>query len=134
MIHLGMADRVLRSRDPWLCVSCYSCEARCPQGIQVTHVMSALRNLSVARGLATDKEAAFSQIFVQVLQEHGRMYEPEVLLRYFASKPDLRDILEMIPLGLKMFLKGKIGLLPERIENAKELGGIAEQISGGQGC
>lgn len=130
MIHLGMADRVLRSEDIWYCVSCFSCSARCPQGIEIGDVMSCLRNMAVARGLAKDKEAVFSRIFVKVLQEHGRMYEPEVLLRYYASVLDVDAMIKIAPLGVRMFLKSKIGLLPQRIKNAGELGEIAARIDG----
>jgi len=130
MIHLGLADRVLRSQDIWYCVSCFSCAARCPQGIEIADVMSALRNMAVAKGLARDKEATFSQIFIKVLQEHGRMYEPEVLLRYYASVRDLDAMVKIAPLALRMFLKSKIGLVPQRIENATELADIAARING----
>ena len=129
MIHLGMADRVLRSPDIWLCVSCFSCAARCPQGIEVTDVMSALRNMAVARGLTKDKEATFSKIFITVLREHGRMYEPEVLMRYYASVLDVESMIKIVPLGVRMFLKSKIGLLPERIKNAREMAQIAARVS-----
>ena len=133
MIRLGMVDTVLRSRDIWYCVSCYSCTARCPQGILGANVMAALRNMSIARGLAKDKEAAFSQSFVDVLQRRGRMYEPELLLRYFASDLDLGGLLKQAGVGLTMFRKGKIGLRPESIENAGELGEICKRLQGNGG-
>ena len=133
MVHLGMADAVLRSRDLWYCVSCFSCEARCPQGIEITEVMSSLRNIAIARGMAADKEATFSRVFVQVLQRYGRMYEPEVILRYFAAEPNLGAILKMAPLGLKMVRKGKLGLLPQRIENPDELGAIVARFGAKEG-
>ena len=132
MIHLGIAEPVLSSPDIWFCVSCYSCSARCPQGIPISDVMSVLRNLAVERGLATDKEATFSRIFLKVVQEHGRMYEPEVLLRYYASVLDVESMVQIAPLGIGMFLKSKIGLLPERIQDVKELTEIGAKIKGGK--
>lgn len=133
MIRLGMAEKVLRSHDIWFCVSCYSCTARCPQNVQVANVMAALRNLAIVKGLAKDKEAAFSQIFVDVLQRYGRMYEPELLLRYYTSEGGLAGLLKQAGVGLTMFRKGKIALRPERIENAGELGEICTQIRGNSG-
>lgn len=132
MIHLGMAEEVLRSQDIWFCVSCYSCAARCPQGVEITEVMAALRNLAIARGLAKDKEATFSQIFVKVVQRYGRMYEPEMLLRYDASGISLGDLVKQAELGLRMLRKGKIGLLPERIEQVEELLEIIAGASEGE--
>lgn len=130
MVRLGMADKVLRSHDIWFCVSCYSCAARCPQGIEIADVMAALRSLALAKGLAKDKEATFSRVFVQVLQRYGRLYEPELLLRYYAAEAGLVDLLRQAGLGLRMFRKGKIALRPERIENVEELAEIATRIKG----
>jgi heterodisulfide reductase subunit C len=131
MIRLGLADQVLHSRDIWVCVSCFSCSARCPQGIEICEVMSVLRNLSIARGVAKDEEAIFSRTFVDVLQRYGRLYEMEVLLRYYASKPGLAGLVGLVKqagLGISMFRKGKIALRPERIENTEELEDLAAKI------
>ncbi|MFN2218258.1 MAG: 4Fe-4S dicluster domain-containing protein [Anaerolineae bacterium] len=131
MIRLGLADQVLRSRDIWLCVSCFSCSSRCPQQVDISEVMSVLRNLSIARGVAKDEEAIFSRTFVDVLQRHGRMYEMEVLLRYYASKPGLSGLVGLVKqagLGIGMFRKGKIALRPERIEDTDELKQLAEKL------
>jgi len=132
MIHLGMAERVLQSPDIWLCVSCYMCAARCPQAIEITDIMGALRNMAVAKGLTRDKEAVFSNAFLQVLREHGYMYEPELLIRYYLSVLDVESMVKIAPLGIEMFLKNKIGLLPERVKNPRQLGSIIDQASGGK--
>jgi heterodisulfide reductase subunit C len=136
MVHLGLADQVLRSHDLWVCVSCFTCSVRCPQNIQISEVMSVLRNLSIARGVAKDEEATFSRTFVDVLQRHGRMYEMEVLLRYYASKPGLAalvGLLKQAGLGMSMFGKGKIALRPESIQSAEEIREIVTRVSGGEG-
>ena len=121
MVRFGMAERVLGSQDIWLCVSCYSCAARCPQGIQIADVMAALRNLSLARGMARDREAAFSKAFVAVLGQYGRMYEPALLVRYYAAEARLADLARQVGLGLRMLRKGKIGLRPQRVQGIEEL-------------
>ena len=131
MVRLGMADEVLRSHDIWFCVSCYSCTARCPQGIEIADVMASLRSLAIAKGLAKDKEATFSRVFVEVLKRYGRMYEPELLLRYYTAEAGLASLLKQAGLGLTMIRKGKIALRPERIENTGELGEISMRISEG---
>ena len=132
MVHLGIVDRALRSPDIWYCVSCYSCSVRCPQGVPVSDVMSVLRNMSIEQGLAEDNEATFSQLFLRILEEHGRMYEPEVMLRYFSSVLDVDAMVKIMPLGISMYLKSKIGLLPERIRNPRELTEIHQSVSGGK--
>jgi len=133
MIRLGLADTVLRSKDIWLCVSCYSCTARCPQGIKVVDVMTVLRNLSMSKGLAKDKEAAFTRVFMGIVSRYGRMYEPELLVRYYMSGGDLLGLLKQAGLGLKMLRKGKIALRPERVDNVGELAEIWRHMTGNGG-
>jgi len=48
----GMRDDVLKSPLIWFCVMCYRCYARCPQQVNFTDVMRALRYLSIKNGYA----------------------------------------------------------------------------------
>ena len=43
----GMRQEVLASPLIWYCMVCYRCYARCPQGVNFTDVMRALRHLAV---------------------------------------------------------------------------------------
>ncbi len=49
---MGMRDDVLKSPVIWLCVMCYRCYARCPQQVNFTDVMRALRHLAIKHGHA----------------------------------------------------------------------------------
>ncbi len=49
---LGMREEVLSSPVLWLCVMCYRCYARCPQQVNFTDVMQALRHLAIRDGYA----------------------------------------------------------------------------------
>lgn len=135
MLRLGLVDQVLRSRDVWMCVSCFSCSARCPQGVEIADVMSVLRNTALAKGVAKDEEAVFSRTFVDVVQRYGRMFEMEALLRYYASKPGLSGLAGLVrqaELGIRMFRKGKISLRPERIDDLEDLRRIVAHVSRGE--
>jgi heterodisulfide reductase subunit C len=46
-ILFGMRDEVLSSPRIWYCLVCYRCYARCPQKVNFTDVMRALRYLAV---------------------------------------------------------------------------------------
>jgi heterodisulfide reductase subunit C len=48
----GMREEVLKSPVIWLCILCYRCYSRCPQGVNFTDVMRALRHLAVKGGYA----------------------------------------------------------------------------------
>jgi heterodisulfide reductase subunit C len=39
---LGM-NEVLESKTPWVCITCFNCEVRCPRGIDIANVMEAVR-------------------------------------------------------------------------------------------
>jgi heterodisulfide reductase subunit C len=47
---LGLREMVLSSDVIWLCAVCYSCTERCPQGVRITDIMRAIRNLAVKEG------------------------------------------------------------------------------------
>jgi heterodisulfide reductase subunit C len=116
-----MEEEVLSSKDMWRCVSCYSCANRCPRGIEITDLMADLRRLAIEKGYVHDKEAQFGQAFAETVQTHGRLYEPELLARYYARVLDIPNLLGMVPVGIKMLLKGKLPLLPENVEDPETL-------------
>ena len=138
MVRLGLVDQALHSKDIWMCVSCFTCTARCPQGIQIADVMSVLRNISLARGIARDQEASFSRTFVDVIQRHGRMYEAEVMLRYYLGKQKVAGVVPLLKqagLAMNMLKKRKLALRPERIEQLdalQEIVRIGERERGGK--
>ncbi len=121
MIHDGEEELVLSSHDMWFCVSCYSCANRCPRDIPITDVMALLRSMAIEKGYQDDKEAQFGQAFAATVRQHGRMFEPELLIRYYLRVLDVLSLLQMVPLGLKMMLRGKIPILPERVRSPQAL-------------
>jgi len=47
MVQLGLKDRLLSNDDLWLCTTCFTCVDHCPQGVEVSSIVRALRNMSV---------------------------------------------------------------------------------------
>lgn len=42
---------ILEDFEPlWLCTTCYACEDRCPQGINITNLLIKLKNLAAKQG------------------------------------------------------------------------------------
>ena len=121
MIQNGMEEEVLSSPDIWRCVSCYSCMNRCPRGIEITVLFSELRRLAIQKGYVKDKEAQFGQVFTVTLAQHGRMFEPELLTRYYLRTLDVKGMLGMVGPGLKMLLKNKVSFTPKNIAASREL-------------
>ena len=121
LIQSGREADVLSSHDMWYCVSCYSCANRCPRDIKITDLMASLRSMALEKGYADDKEAQFGQSFAESVRTNGRMFEPELMVRYYLRSWDLISLLGMIPLGLKMIIKGKLPFLPDRVKNPRDL-------------
>ncbi|MBN1873800.1 MAG: 4Fe-4S dicluster domain-containing protein [Anaerolineae bacterium] len=121
MIQNGMEQEVLSSPDIWRCVSCYSCMNRCPRDIEITDLMADLRRLAIQKGYVEDKEAVFGRAFAETVAHHGRLFEPELLTRYYLRTWDVVSLIGMIPLGLKMLVKNKLPFVPESIQNPADL-------------
>ena len=47
---LGEREEVLSGGAIWLCSSCYNCQERCPQKVEITDVIYALRNIAIKEG------------------------------------------------------------------------------------
>jgi heterodisulfide reductase subunit C len=50
MTQLGLKDRVLSSDNIWLCAACFTCVDHCPQDVEISSVLRALRNMAVKEG------------------------------------------------------------------------------------
>lgn len=50
MTLMGLKNDVLTSDLIWLCASCYTCQERCPQEVEIADLMFALRNMAVEEG------------------------------------------------------------------------------------
>jgi len=73
MVLLGMRDRVLKSDFIWLCATCYACHDRCPQDVQITEIMTVLRNIATREGHI---HPAFKEQ-ARLVGTFGRLYEVE---------------------------------------------------------
>ncbi|OHB65768.1 MAG: hypothetical protein A2Y77_06070 [Planctomycetes bacterium RBG_13_62_9] len=110
-LHLGMGDELLDSDILWMCVSCETCSARCPMGIDVAAVMDALRKLAVQRGAATPEGNVplFNRAFLKTVHVFGRTYDMAMIAAYKLGSGKLLADTEKFPTMLK---KRKIAVLP----------------------
>jgi heterodisulfide reductase subunit C len=110
-LHLDAGDEILESDILWMCVSCETCSARCPMGIDVAAVMDALRQLAMARGASKQKGNVplFNSAFLKTVQMFGRTYDIAMITAYKLGTLKLMDDTEKFPTMLK---KRKISLLP----------------------
>jgi heterodisulfide reductase subunit C len=57
---LGEKDEVLSADAIWLCCSCYNCQERCPQKVEIADVIYALRNIAFREGHIPDIYSEFA--------------------------------------------------------------------------
>ena len=57
---LGEREEVLSGDAIWLCCSCYNCQERCPQKIEIADVIYALRNIAFEKGYIPDIYSEFA--------------------------------------------------------------------------
>ena len=58
---------------------------------------------------------ALSNTFASPVNKYGRNHETELVLRFFIKTNPL-NLLKMVPLGLKLFFKGRMPIFPHRLK------------------
>jgi heterodisulfide reductase subunit C len=125
-LQLGLLDEALRSDTIWVCASCETCATRCPNGIDITHVMDTLRQLSQREGIKTAQKNAplFHSAFLSSMRRYGRVHELEMALVYTLKSGGLSGLKKQVGTGLAMFKRGKIKLLPPRVSARRQVKNI----------
>lgn len=128
LFRAGDMESILSSRTIWICASCYACVVRCPQGVQVTDILYALKRLAIEQKIFPKRFPvyALSQSFVALTNRYGRSYEPGLILAYLLKTNPFK-LWGMLPLFLKLFPKGRIGLLPKKITRRKSFSSILNE-------
>lgn len=114
MVQRGEWEKVLKSNALWMCSSCYICTSRCPRGVRPADVIEAVKAIAIREGIQNDS-TRFNQIFVELVQKRGILFEPELMQKYGG----LPAMLEQAELGIKLALKGKMSPFPAKIEDPK---------------
>ena len=135
MINADKRQEVLSSNTMWCCVSCYFCTTRCPQKIPITDIMYCLKRLAIKDRLYKDTDApALAKTFTDLVDRYGRSFELGLASRFYLFNKPLA-LLKMGPMGMKMFTRGRMALLPTKINNLDQLQAIikkARELGGHQ--
>jgi succinate dehydrogenase / fumarate reductase iron-sulfur subunit len=90
----------------WDCTRCNFCVEVCPKDVKPMEAIVRLRRASLERGLTHTGGARHVLGFTDLVEQHGRLNEAIMPLKVVGFS--LRGLLHVLPLGIKMFLKGKI--------------------------
>ncbi|HMK35918.1 MAG TPA: 4Fe-4S dicluster domain-containing protein [Desulfomonilaceae bacterium] len=125
---LGNVDRIVQSKSIWLCLTCHTCGARCPNGIDVPALLDPIRHQVIRSNMSTAQSPVptFHTAFLKNIRMFGRVHELSLVGVYKMKTKTYFDDME---LGLTMFRKGKMHLLPHRSSHVSEVKEIFKQSS-----
>jgi succinate dehydrogenase / fumarate reductase, iron-sulfur subunit len=90
----------------WDCTRCNFCVEVCPKDVKPMEAIIRLRRASVEYGFTKTGGARHILGFTDLIKQQGRLNEAIMPLKVVGFTP--RGLLRILPLGIKMFLKGKI--------------------------
>jgi heterodisulfide reductase subunit C len=126
---LGQKEEVLGCNTIWVCSACETCTTRCPNEVDIAATMDALKQIALNEGVRVPqpKTYAFHRAFLEDIKKRGRMFEGKLMQSYLLKSGEFYKklvdgtIKEDISLGLNMFRKGRLPLLPKGIKGKKEI-------------
>ncbi|MBN1887370.1 MAG: 4Fe-4S dicluster domain-containing protein [Thermoflexales bacterium] len=132
MVQLGQKEAALTCPDIWLCAGCETCGARCPNDIDIAHVMDALRQIALAEGVkpAEPNVPLFHDIFMTLVRQTGQMYEVGLMGLYLLRSGSLFADPVLFSAAPQLLLKGKAPILPRLSKNRARVKRVMEKEVG----
>jgi len=128
-LQLGLREEIYWSGAIWTCVSCETCNTRCPQKINILRMINGLRELSFAgKGDYYNPLPAvpgFHRLFLSMVARYGRMDE---LRLGFLTNLNMLTPFKDIDLAATLLRKGKGRLFPRSSRGARELRKVMARI------
>lgn len=125
-----LEDKVLSSHTIWLCLTCETCIARCPQEVDIPKIMDFLRSESLRRKKihpAAKDIISFHKSFLDSIKYTGRSYEIGLIAGY---KLRTFHLLKDILIAPKMFYHGKLNPFPHIIKGRPMISRIFSKTTG----
>ena len=123
LAQLDQREKLLGEASLWLCATCETCSARCPNEVDPARLIDGLRELVFRAdpAKAPRRIRAFHQAFLEQIKSHGRVFEFGLVFDYKLRTGALFDDVLNAP---GMYLRGKLALSPCNIEGRDEVRGI----------
>lgn len=118
--------RAAADESIWLCLTCETCSARCPNDCDPAGVIDTLREVSLETDVADAPRriAAFHRAFLAQIESNGRLHEMGMVMDYKLRTGDLmKDVIN----APGMVSRGKLSLRPDRIRGMAEIKRIFEK-------
>lgn len=127
MIQYGEKEKLLKSNVIWMCVSCMTCGVRCPNDIDISAIIDALKEMSIEAGLAHSKEkriVVLHEEFVRSVRMWGRLHEVTFyipLMLRTLTKTKIPDFISTIRSAVLLLSRFKLPFIPKRNKYMKEI-------------
>jgi succinate dehydrogenase / fumarate reductase iron-sulfur subunit len=110
----------------WDCTRCNFCVQVCPKDVQPMEAIIRLRRAAIERGLTNTGGARHVIGFRDLIAKYGRLNEALMPLKVIGV--NFRHFLNVLPLGLRMLVKGKVpSPLHPRIQGVERIRAILER-------
>jgi heterodisulfide reductase subunit C len=126
-IQLGLSEEIFWSGTIWVCLSCETCNTRCPQGINILRLINGLRELSKEVDYYNPYPAVpvLHRIFMALVRRFGKAYPLGLtLLTHLGMLTPFKDM----DIASPMLRRGKLKLFPRKSRGVKELRQVMARI------
>jgi len=126
-LQIGLEDKVFWSGTIWICLSCETCNTRCPQGINILKLIDGLRTFSFKREYynPVPELPIMHHLFLQLVRRFGRIYELGLV---FILNLKMVNPLKDIDMAMPMFRRRRLRIFPHRSEGVRELRQVMSRL------
>ena len=125
------AQRVRELSEPggiWDCTHCAECVERCPKPAQPMYRIKEIMGVAMEEGETNNTGARHALAFAKSIKHSGRLNEntlPVESMGYF----NFKGLMELVPIGLRMLLKGKIPpIIHKNIDDVEDVRRIFREL------
>lgn len=120
LVQNGERERLFEDGSIWLCLTCETCTARCPNECDSARIIDSLREIALKADpdLAPKSIRAFHRAFLDQIRSHGRVFELGLIIQHkMTGGPLFQDVFA----APGMLTRGKLALTPRNIKGIKEI-------------
>ncbi|MEG1500433.1 MAG: 4Fe-4S dicluster domain-containing protein [Clostridiales bacterium] len=115
LLQLSQIDEVLQAKSPWICATCQTCLARCPNNVDIPSLMEAIRQEAKAHGYIGEKDInRFHDLFAANIKLFGKSHEMVLMGLYNLTTGHLLQDVNSAP---KLYFSRKIRIRPHMVKD-----------------
>jgi succinate dehydrogenase / fumarate reductase iron-sulfur subunit len=101
-------ERIAQIADDylWLCAHCYAC-SYCPKHVEPHDRIIDTKRISLEAGFKDERGPRHALVVAKTIKQTGMLHETEVIAGT-VGRFNIRGLIQVAPLGIRMALKGKI--------------------------